>query len=244
MPRLLVMVSAKHIVDKGNEVVWYKEPIYVKKTISSDHLKELKEVAHKILNNPEPSENVNDSLAGNIEKEFSLGESQKILEPYASSLANFYLKFRDNNYYDKLPRFDNQYRDTDLESFYSFDEAWINFQKKYEFNPVHHHAGDFSYVLWIQIPFDLEEEMSLSNCVNSNTPSNSIFNFSLTNISGQLVEYSLMIDKSWEGTMVLFPAKMPHQVYPFYTSDDYRISISGNIKRIKKPQKRSSFDYS
>jgi len=28
----------------------------------------------------------------------------------------------------------------------------------------------------------------------------------------------------------MFPSLLAHCVYPFYTSDDYRISISGNIK--------------
>ena len=39
----------------------------------------------------------------------------------------------------------------------------------------------------------------------------------------------LFIDKTWEGTIVMFPSWLNHSVYPFYTSDDYRISISGNI---------------
>jgi hypothetical protein len=30
--------------------------------------------------------------------------------------------------------------------------------------------------------------------------------------------------------MMLFPSKLKHGVNPFYTSDDYRISISGNIR--------------
>jgi hypothetical protein len=30
--------------------------------------------------------------------------------------------------------------------------------------------------------------------------------------------------------MILFPAKMMHTVYPFYSSDDFRISISGNLR--------------
>ncbi len=246
MPRLLVTENVKHIVDKGNEVAWFKEPLYVKTTISSDHLKELKEVTHKILDNTESSEPANDTLAGNIEKEFTLGESQKILEPYACSLANSYIElFKNNSLYAKLPpRFDKQYLNDDLESVYSFDGAWINFQKKYEFNPIHHHVGDYSYVLWIQIPYDLEKELSLSNCVNSNTPSNSIFDFSFTNTAGEIIEHPLRIDKSWEGVMVLFSAKMKHQVHPFYTSDDYRISIAGNLKRIVKPKKRSLFNYS
>ena len=29
--------------------------------------------------------------------------------------------------------------------------------------------------------------------------------------------------------ILLFPSEMYHGVYPFYTSDDYRISVSGNF---------------
>jgi len=28
----------------------------------------------------------------------------------------------------------------------------------------------------------------------------------------------------------MFPSQLIHAVYPFYTSDEYRISVSGNIK--------------
>ena len=32
-----------------------------------------------------------------------------------------------------------------------------------------------------------------------------------------------------EGTMIFFPAKLKHTVYPFYDCKEERISISGNI---------------
>ena len=37
------------------------------------------------------------------------------------------------------------------------------------------------------------------------------------------------MEASDEGTMLFFPAMLKHQVYPFYNSDEDRISISGNI---------------
>ena len=37
------------------------------------------------------------------------------------------------------------------------------------------------------------------------------------------------VDKSFEGKGFMFRSSQAHTVYPFYTSDDYRISISGNI---------------
>jgi hypothetical protein len=40
----------------------------------------------------------------------------------------------------------------------------------------------------------------------------------------------LPVDKTWENVIVLFPAGLTHSVSPFYSSDDYRISVAGNIK--------------
>jgi len=33
-----------------------------------------------------------------------------------------------------------------------------------------------------------------------------------------------------EGTMLFFPAKLNHIVYPFYDCEEDRVSISGNIQ--------------
>ena len=39
-----------------------------------------------------------------------------------------------------------------------------------------------------------------------------------------------------KGTMLFFPSSLSHTVYPFYTSDKERISISGNIHYdVEKP---------
>ena len=38
------------------------------------------------------------------------------------------------------------------------------------------------------------------------------------------------VDKSFEGKGFMFPSKQSHMVYPFYTSNEYRITVSGNIR--------------
>ena len=38
----------------------------------------------------------------------------------------------------------------------------------------------------------------------------------------------LPVDKSWEGKFAIFPSELQHGVNPFYTSDEYRITISNN----------------
>ena len=56
-----------------------------------------------------------------------------------------------------------------------------------------------------------------------------MFSFQYSNIFGELQESPQPVDKSFEGRMFLFPSIMSHQVYPFYTSDEYRITVSGNM---------------
>ena len=56
-----------------------------------------------------------------------------------------------------------------------------------------------------------------------------MFAFFFSDPSGKITQEALPVDKSWEGKVALFPANLNHCVYPFYTSDEYRISISGNL---------------
>jgi len=39
----------------------------------------------------------------------------------------------------------------------------------------------------------------------------------------------LPVDKSWNGVILMFPSTTKHAVYPYYTTDKERITISGNI---------------
>lgn len=124
--------------------------------------------------------------------------------------------------------------------------CWVNYQKKYEFNPIHNHTGDFSIVVFCKIPYDVEEEknfmptsskahMQLLDIVKTSdlevmrTPNqNGNFGFVYSDLLGRAQQSSLILDKTWEGVMLLFPSDLLHYVYPFYTSDEERITISAN----------------
>jgi len=202
---------------------YHKEPIFVKTKLSSKDLDSIKVEVKKVLENSTDFQKWNSKLAGNIEKEYQSPKIiQEILNPYIqSSSEKFYLSSEEGGDVDKLR--------------FAVVDQWINFQKKYEFNPMHDHSCNLSYVVWIQVPFDHEEEQNFSNCKDSNTKLNSMFSFSYLNIFGRITNMTLPVDKSWEGTMIMFPSSLNHQVYPFYTSDDYRISIAGNVNiEIKK----------
>lgn len=109
-------------------------------------------------------------------------------------------------------------------------DLWVNFQKKHEFNPFHSHSGALSFVIWMKIPYSYEDEQKTVATQNMAEGHRSgCFQFIYTSLLGVTSHYDYLLDPSWEATLLVFPASLPHQVYPFYTSDEERISISGNI---------------
>tara|TARA_Y100001973_G_C5167248_1_gene316898 strand:- start:866 stop:1519 length:654 start_codon:yes stop_codon:yes gene_type:complete len=114
------------------------------------------------------------------------------------------------------------------------DSFWVNFMKKYEFNPMHNHEGLFSFVVFVKIPYDLKKEEGyfpdLPIREGKEEIQNSNFTFFNIDPTGEIIMTILKVDKSFEGKMLIFPSKQMHSVNPFYTSDDYRITVSGNLK--------------
>lgn len=110
------------------------------------------------------------------------------------------------------------------------DDLWVNFQEKHEFNPPHNHSGIMSFVIWLQIPYLLEDERLAGPGSESNSPVNGDFAFQYTNTLGQIQAQRLAADRTKEGHLCLFPAQMNHAVYPFYSTDEYRITVAGNFR--------------
>ena len=170
----------------------------------------------------------NYDLAGAIEKEYQLKDSFSEIEAFVGVAAKDYwseLGSPNKNLIYKLGRADDGTVD-----------IWVNFQKKYEYNPLHKHGGVLSFVIWYQVPYDIEEERKLPIHQNPDECSAAAFNFVFpdSQITGGISELKIIVDKSKEGHMIIFPASLRHSVNPFYTSDDYRISISGNLIPIKQ----------
>ena len=110
-----------------------------------------------------------------------------------------------------------------LNCVFKLGKPWINYQKKNEFIPNHIHDGIFSYTIWIDIPYDSDEELKEGG------NDASCFQFSYTDVLGTTRVHHIRLNKKDNGRMLFFPAKLRHQVYPFYTTDKYRVSISGNV---------------
>ena len=162
---------------------------------------------------------MNESLAGQITKEYQITKSLPLLNPFLEEMGRAYQK--EWNYYPKENPNDNKLK---------VESVWVNMQKKLEVNPLHNHDGTLSFVAWLYVPFKLEDERNMENCKNSRTVElSSTFQFVYTTALGTIANCPMFVESGWEGKIIMFPSKLLHMVYPFQTSDDYRISIAGNL---------------
>jgi len=106
---------------------------------------------------------------------------------------------------------------------------WVNYQKQTEFNPLHDHGGVYSFVTWMKIPTRHFEQNKNPISLESNINLISTFCFKYVNILGGTENWTYEMNPEMEGTILFFPAKLMHGVYPFFNCDEDRISISGNI---------------
>ena len=168
----------------------------------------------------------NYALAGSLEKEYSLNKCVGLLNKFFEKVIPQYWLLNNNIEESKkryVLSYDKNYNQTDI---------WVNFQKRYEYNPIHNHAGVLSFVMYIQIPYNLNEERQHSSVINSNMDNSTSFKFIYPGLNPNttaVCEHRIDIDKNTVGTMIIFPSWLQHMVTPFYTSTEYRISVAGNL---------------
>lgn len=183
------------------------------------------EVATLIKSNFKDAIDYRKNLLGHLQHEYELTECKTQLEEYVVYLANMYdLKWKYTSTRDEI------YHMTGNESL-KLTDLWVNVQQKYEFNPPHVHTGIFSFALWIKIPYNLADEDKVFPEMTG-VSRTSKFSFHYNNCLGQLQHYAINVDKSYEGKLVLFPSSLSHSVSPFFTTDDYRISVAGNLRLV------------
>jgi len=163
----------------------------------------------------------NKNLAGNLKEEYALHKYIKIVEEPILKLLSSNTILQDHF---KTISIMNHPLGLCL------DSLWVNYQKKHEFNPFHHHDGVFSFVIIVQVPYLWEEQAKVGPGLkggDTNLPG--VLQIIEFDSAGKPVVQNKFIDKTWEGKIISFPSQTPHIVYPFYGSDEYRITVSGNI---------------
>lgn len=158
---------------------------------------------HHELDNDFDGHEYNYALAGNIMKEYILEQCFDDIEFFTTEQARMYTG-----------------KD------YKLDDLWVNMSQKYEFNPPHSHGGSISFVIFVHIPYSIDNEIErFHKCKDALAG-----HFSFLYCDGDTIaqEY-LPVDYTYENKMFMFDSKLKHSVFPFYTSDQYRITVAGNL---------------
>ena len=179
-------------------------------------------------------------LVGNISNSFDIHDEDNWF--YANVLMpalDYYMKCNKKVFEDEQNHFRHSYiiRDKNNKKIepsnftIELNTLWANYQKKNEFNPMHNHSGLFSFVIWLKIPYEHKEQCKLPFLKDmpevSKNPGE--FQFFALDPFGKINNYGYKLGKEDEGRMVFFPSQLMHTVYPFYETDENRVSISGNL---------------
>ena len=179
-----------------------------------------------------------ETLAAEIQHEYAIRDSAASIEMFMQHAAT---QFWLHNNRPDLAKCEHKLTVSKHPHIFNLKTVWVNFQKKHEYNPIHNHSGDLSFVIWHKIPYSRNEENARSSHGGTNPGGPGAFRFvyfdhmatrfrnRLDNYQG-LATHPIMLDTSYEGHFALFPSYLQHQVEPFFTSNDYRISIAGNME--------------
>lgn len=155
----------------------------------------------------------NKDLAGIIKEEYRY--DNKIFMEYLGEYVKSYIKAVCKHY--NLP-----YLEKGLEI--KIVSSWVNYMKRFEYNPPHVHTDTLSCVLFLDVPPEIKKE-------NENFEGTSggpgCLEFRYGESLGEFFTvYQSIVPQT--GDLFIFPARLQHSVIPFY-SDVERISMSANF---------------
>ena len=83
----------------------------------------------------------------------------------------------------------------------------------------------------MKIPYTWAEQIKLPQFkeLKHNDIKAGNFEFEYTDTLGDVLSNGFQLSPKLEGMMVFFPSRLRHCVYPFYGTDEPRISIAGNL---------------
>ena len=99
-----------------------------------------------------------------------------------------------------------------------------------DFNPVHTHGGDYSFVIFLDVPKELKKDQDAFEGTSA-VPGSLMFEF-----TQQAKPKWAQTGQSFRpntGDMIIFPALLQHWVVP-YKSKCTRVSVSGNLEIVNR----------
>jgi len=221
------------MIDLNGVKIQYPQQIHpwLEVKLTDEHMKYLWKIVKK---GEEKGKDMKHALAGNISTSFALDDenyhfTSEVLMPLARHYENVFPGGVEPKPSKGIDSNGNRLEPTMVSL--SLETFWANYQYKHEFNPVHDHGGAFSFVIWMKIPYDCEDQKKLKHLdgIDNSHKIPGTFYFDYINLLGQQTQTVYPMSPELEGTMLFFPAKLRHGVQPFYECDEKRVSISGNL---------------
>jgi len=164
-------------------------------------------------------ESWNHKLAGHLKHQYKY--DLKIQNWFFNNIKDYISAYKQghNNYHGSMDEFPEHIE---------LHNLWVNFMKPGDYNPPHTHGGDYSFVLFLDVPKELENEQKLHEGT-SKPPGTLTFNWGTPSRPNYSIIEHHYNPKT--GDFFMFPALLTHSVAPF-KSDIERVSVSGNFKII------------
>ena len=204
----------------NNVIFPFGPPIYIDK-IDENIIKELDVRIEEAGGKPEFD--ASGQLAGRIKKQTHLDEviSDTTRNVILNHCKNF---FEQTSGGQELPM-----------SAMTLDSIWSNIQEAREYNPVHQHTGNFSFVIYTRN--DLEN-LSVEE-IQDNEYDNKVVDYDNQRPLAGMIElfYGEGNWMNWtsyqhipkRGDILIFPSWLRHTVYAHYETGKIRISVAGNV---------------
>ena len=146
--------------------------------------------------------NYNDKLVGALNQQSSLVATEGLEDYLVHTSQNIW-----HTFFQTCP-YQGEFNPNYLE----LRELWVNYQKPGQYNPYHCHHGVVSFVIFVDIPYGVEERKDFAS-----------------DGGFQLESRLINVDRSWNGQVLMFPASTNHAVYPYHSTDKERITVAGNL---------------
>ena len=191
---------------------------FLQSSLSEEDVAPIWEETNKLLTDSDRPADYNGNLVGHLQRQYGLFSIKEYMHNLLHPFVGEYMRHFPEFHYDKED--------------YSLDNIWINFQMRTEFNPLHYHLGRFSYALWLKVPYFIEDERAIFPSIKDEENLTGCFVFYYPDggeQNGGIARHVIPSDKTYENKIVFFPANLNHCVYPYYTTNELRISLSGNF---------------
>ena len=156
-------------------------------------------------------QNVGKILAGNVSQEFELDLEFSKKSGWIEFLGNECKQWINAATGKKMTQF-------------TLIGSWVVRQFQNEYNPLHYHGGHVSGVGYLKVPKSLGGTFQEDKKINNNGE------IHLVHGSRQFLSDAIFKIKPKVGNFYFFPNYLLHTVYPFYSENEERRSISFNAK--------------